>query len=317
MRKVYWGSLLLLLLYACAVNYDVGTIEDADKHIIINGYLDPEYPVVVHLYQYSGGINGKVAGLTDSHITLKENGEIRFDGTCNDSLFVLDYHPKAGAKYNIEVSTSGYETVRAATSVPHPIVCEADFTAGEDDYSMNDDLVTLNKFSYHSFANPALWIISQMISEEDEVEQYNEIYVDNVFVDKTNSFGGMGAPNAVVGGMYHEGYLRVKSRYVQHLTELIFTPTHTIYWGNEGMSSPQNRIRIELIAASPEFDKYNKSLYEQKSMIVYDEDISSIFYQPKGVYGNIENGTGIFAGINKTAFVFDYPVYKNPYPWND
>ena len=52
-------------------------------------------------------------------------------------------------------------------------------------------------------------------------------------------------------------------------------------------------------------------------MIVYDEDISSIFYQPKGVYGNIENGAGIFAGISKTVFVFDYPVYKNPYPWND
>ena len=52
-------------------------------------------------------------------------------------------------------------------------------------------------------------------------------------------------------------------------------------------------------------------------MIVYDEDISSIFYQPKSVYSNIENGTGIFAGISKTFFVFDYPVYKNSFPWND
>ena len=101
--------------------------------------------------------------------------------------------------------------------------------------------------------------------------------------------------------MYHEGYLRVKSNYVQHLTDIVFTPSYVIYLNDEGLSSPQNRIRVELIAASPEFDKYNKSLYEQKSMIVYDEDISSIFYQPKNVYSNIENGNGIFAGFSKTS----------------
>lgn len=215
--------------------------------------------------------------------------------------------PKAGATYELEVSATGYETVKATTTIPYPIVCDVDFNAGDDLYSMRDDLVTLRNFSYNSFSSPALWIIAQRISETDEVEQYDEIYVDNVFVDKTNSFGGMGAPSVVVGSMYHEGYLRVKSNYVQHLTDIVFTPSYVIYLNDEGLSSPQNRIRVELIAASPEFDKYNKSLYEQKSMIVYDEDISSIFYQPKNVYSNIENGNGIFAGFSKTSFVFDYP----------
>lgn len=318
MNKLILGALSLVLLYACTVDYPVDDLSDGiAKQIIVNGYLIAEQPVAIHLYRHTGGKDGKVSGLTQAHVLLKEDGQILFDDICDDSIFTLEHQPRTGAKYEIEVAATGYETVKATTSIPHPIVCEADFTAGENDYSRSDDLVTLNKFSYNSLANPALWIISQMISEEDEVEQYNEIYVDNVFVDKTNSFGGMGAPNEVVGGMYHEGYLRVKSKYVQHLTELIFTPTHAIYWGDEGMSSPQNRIRVELVAAGPEFDKYNKSLYEQKSMIVYDEDISSIFYQPKSVYSNIENCAGIFAGISKTVFVFDYPVYKNNYPWND
>ena len=318
MNKLILGALSLVLLYACTVDYPVDDLSDGiAKQIIVNGYLIAEQPVAIHLYRHTGGKDGKVSGLTQAHVLLKEDGQILFDDICDDSIFTLEHQPRTGAKYEIEVAATGYETVKATTSIPHPIVCEADFTAGENDYSRSDDLVTLNKFSYNSLANPALWIISQMISEEDEVEQYNEIYVDNVFVDKTNSFGGMGAPNEVVGGMYHEGYLRVMSKYVQHLTELIFTPTHAIYWGDEGMSSPQNRIRVELVAAGPEFDKYNKSLYEQKSMIVYDEDISSIFYQPKSVYSNIENGAGIFAGISKTVFVFDYPVYKNNYPWND
>lgn len=301
----------MVLLYACSMDYAVEDLSlSISKQIIINGYLITEQPVTIYLYHHSGAKDGKVEGLTQSHLLLKEDGQVLYDGICSDSLFILDHHPKAGTKYEIEVSATGYETVKASTAIPHPILCEADFNAGDDENSMRDDLVTLSKFSYNTFDNPALWIISQKISEEDEKEQYNEIYVDNVFVDKTNGFGGMGPPNDVVGGMYHEGYLRVKSKYVQHLTEIVFTPTHVSYWGVEGMSSPQNRIRVELIAASPEFDKYNKSLYEQKSMIVYDEDISSIFYQPKSVYSNIENGNGIFAGISKTSFVFDYPVYK-------
>ena len=311
MKRLILGVLSMVLLYACSVDY---TIEDISsgiaKQIIINGYLVAEQPVAIHLYHHEGEKDNKVKGLMQAHLILKEDGQVLYDGICSDSLFTLDHLPKAGAKYELEASAIGYETVKATTTIPYPIVCKADFNAGDDDYSMRDDLVTLSNFSYNSFANPALWIISNRISEEDEVEQYNEIYADNVFVDKTNSFGGMGAPNDVVGGMYHEGYLRVKSKYVQHLTDIVFTPTHASYWGVEGMSSPQNRIRVELIAASPEFDKYNKSLYQQKSMIVYDEDISSIFYQPKSVYSNIENGTGIFAGFSKTSFVFDYPVYK-------
>ena len=311
MKKLILGALSMVFLYACSVDYAVEDLSSGiAKQIIVNGYLVAEQPVTIHLYHHGGEKDGKVEGLTQSHLLLKEDGLVLFDGICIDSLFTLDHHIKAGAKYEIEVSATGYETVKATTAIPHQIVCKADFNAGDDDISMRDDLVTLSRFSYNSFANPALWITSQRISEEDEVVQYNEIYVDNVFVDKTNSFGGMGAPNDVVGGMYHEGYLRVKSKYVKHLTDIVFTPTHVRYEDDEGMSSAQNRIRVELIAASPEFDKYNKSLYEQKSMIVYDEDISSIFYQPKSVYSNIENGSGIFAGISKTSFVFDYPVYK-------
>jgi len=311
MKKLILGAFSMVLLNACSVDYAIDDLSSGNaKQIIVNGYLIAEQPVTIYLYHNDGDKDGKVKGLTQSHLLLKEDGQVLFNGICNDSLFILDHLPKAGAEYELEVSATGYKTVKATTAIPYPIFCEADFNAGDDDYSMRDDLVRLTNFSYNSFYNPALWIISQRISEEDEVEQYNEIYVENVFIDKTNSFGGMGAPNDVVGGMYHEGYLRVKSKYVQHLTDVVFTPTHVSYWGVEGMSSPQNRIRVELIAAGPEFDKYNKSLYEQKSMIVYDEDISSIFYQPKGVYSNIESGTGIFAGISKTSFVFDYPVYK-------
>lgn len=311
MKRLIWGVLSILLLNGCAVDYAINDLSSGNaKQIIVNGYLVAEQPITIHLYHNEGVKDGIVKGLTQSHLLLKENGQVLFDGICNDSLFTLDHHAKVGAEYEIEVSATGYETVTATTTIPYPIVCKAEFNAGDDDYSMRDDLVILSNFSYNSFANPSLWIISHRISEEDEVEQYNEIYADNVFVDKTNSFGGMGAPNDVVGGIYHEGYLRVKSKYVQHITDIVFTPTHVSYWGVEGMSSPQNRIRVELIAASPEFDKYNKSLYQQKSMIVYDEDISSIFYQPKSVYSNIENGNGIFAGISKTSFVFDYPVYK-------
>lgn len=84
---------------------------------------------------------------------------------------------------------------------------------------------------------------------------------------------------------------------------LIFTPNFVYSSGVVMPDSRQKSIMVKLITASAEYDQYNKTLFEQKSMIVYDNDISSIFYQPKSVYCNIENGLGIFAGMSEVDYI--------------
>lgn len=308
MRTFFWSSILLLLLSSCVVDYNVGLITGVEKMIVVNGYLDPDNYITIQLYKHGEDEKANTVGLIGAHILLTEDNNVLYDDICNDSVFNINHYPKVGSKYTIEVSTSKFETVKAITTVPHPVVCDVNFDYGSDNWwEWRDDLVTINNFKFNTSTNSSLWIIAFALSEDDKVVQYNELYTNNEFVDETNSIGGMGAPNNIVGGMYNEGFIRVKGLNTHELSEIIFTPVYVSSSDHPGLGSSQNRIRVDAISASAEFDKYNRSLFEQKSMIVYEEDITSIFYQPKGVYSNVINGTGIFAGISKTVFNFEYP----------
>lgn len=309
MKKLLWSGLLLLILSSCVVDYNVGLVGDIENMIVVNGYLDPEDPITLHLYKHGENKQAKTVGLLGAHLLLSEDGNVLYDDICTDSIFTLNYYPKIGATYTLEVSTSGFETVNAKTTVPHSVECEGTFERkGEKWWDSRGDLVTLNNFKFNNSINSAMWVLAFMTTDEGEVTQYSDLYINNVYVDKTNQENGM-APNEVVGIMYNNGYMRFKSRYKENLSKegIVFTPSQTLYANYPDIVENQSGIRIDVISASPEFDKYNKSMYDQKMMIVYEEDISSVFYQPKGVYTNVNNGTGIFAGVSKTVLNFEYP----------
>lgn len=308
MKKLLCSSLLLLLLSSCVVDYNVELVADIEKMIVVNGYLDPENSITLNLYKHGEAKQAKTVGLLGAHLLLSEDGNVIYDDICTDSIFTLNHYPKVGATYTLEVSASGFETVKATTTIPHPVECEGKFEWDTEKWwDDRGDLVTLDYFKFKNSINSAMWVLAFMTTDDAQVIQYTDLYINNVYVDKTNQENGM-APNEVVGIMYNNGYLRFKSKYKDNLSEegIVFTPQKTSYANYPGYFDNQTGIRVDVISASPEFDKYNKSMYEQKMMIVYEEDISSVFYQPKGVYSNVNNGTGIFAGVSKTVLYFDY-----------
>lgn len=304
---------VILITISCSVDYRVETLSNNETDlIIVNGYLDAEKPINIELFKVQSSNKGSfINGLEGSRVIFKENEKVIYDDLCPDSVFTMNYYPQQGAVYGIEVSCNGFNTVKARTVIPQAIQCEPKFSTSDDYWDRSNDIVTLNHFTFHKNENASLWITSYMILENDEIIQYSEIFSSNVLVDKINSVAGTGVKNNVVGSIYYNGFLRIKNKDLSNLTEIAFTPNYVIYDNNPQLSAARKKIKVNLITASPEYDKYNKSLYEQKYMIVYDEDISSIFYQPKGVYSNIENGLGIFAGMSKISFLFDLPVSEN------
>jgi hypothetical protein len=172
-----------------------------------------------------------------------------------------------------------------------------------------------------------MWVTTYGVFEKDEIEedaQYIYLYTKNVFVDKVNSTNGF-IENEEVGSIYYENFLRVKNKNLPLLDDLVFSPascqtgylqnsydTLMVWGGNEYLNSNpwpyQTKIKVKIIAASPEFDQFYKSLYEQKSgSLLSNGDIASAF-EPKKVYSNIENGLGIFAGMNETNNLIDLQV---------
>ncbi len=311
MRLEFFGYCFIFLFFiSCSVDYEIGeSFVKEQQRIVVNGYLSPGKPIQIHLYELmdSGG-SYIVKGLTGSHVVLRENGIILFDAICPDSIFVMQYNPQAGATYSIEVIHEGLQTVKAQTGIPDAIHCRASFFSGKEYWDTSQYIVKLDSFEWPQNEGTYLWITAYQLFENGKVVQYNELYTNNVLVDKLNSVAGMGAKNETVGSIYYNGFLRIKNKNIPHLTELLLTPNYVADGSNYNPEGSQNGIRIKLMTASSEYDKYNKSLYEQKYRIVYDEDISSVFYQPNGVYTNVENGLGIFAGMNEVNFVFGLPV---------
>lgn len=310
-KNIILTFLIAVAVNSCSVDYDFDIPKSNEpERIIVNGLLNPSEHIQIRLYRLQ---NEGCTGLKDARVILKEEEDVLYDGICYDSLFSMTYFPKANAAYAIEVSCDGLETVKAQTRVPAPIRCNVRFiTFGESGGYFrydSEDKVELNSFEIPPAGDVCLWITAYRVLRDNEEEQYNELYTKNALVDKANSVVGMGVRNEAVGSIYHNGFIRVKNKNLPFLDELVFTPAYAYVLDKMPLSSsPQTKIKIKLITASPEYDRFGKSLYEQKSMIVYDEDPSSVFFQPRTVYSNIENGTGIFAGINDADVLFDIPA---------
>lgn len=299
---------LSLLSMSCSVDYDLDPSSmNESERLVINSFLSPLKAIQVDLYKLQKGQQAySCIGIQGAHITLKENETVLFDDFYSDSIFILNYLPIAGATYSIEVSYENLRLAKAKTSIPKAIHCTGEFTY-EIYWESNSFLFRLQDFIIPPNNSASLWITAYQEYKDGETVQYNEIYINNVFIDKTNSVGGMSAINNAVGSIYYESFLRIKNTNIHKLNELLFTPLKAYYF-DETYSSDQERIKVKLITASPEYDQYCKTLYEQKKRIINDDDMSSIFYQPNPVYGNIDDGLGIFAGMNEVDYCFDYPV---------
>lgn len=292
---------------SCAVDYDMeqSTVNESER-LVVNGILSPQKPLQLKLYKLQKGQQGYYCvGLTGAHIYIKENETVLFDGIFSDSVFNINYFPIAGATYSIEVSYENFETIKAKTSIPNAIHCISGFTYGKywDIYSY---IIKLNYFEIPQKNQASLWITAYLLVDGGDTIQYNELYANNILVDKTNSVGGMDVVNDSVGSIYYESFMRIKNMNLSRMDDFFFTPIKAYLFDEEYVSN-QEKIQVKLITASPEYDQYSKSLYEQKRMFIYDDDITSVFFQPNAVYCNIQNGLGIFAGMNEEDFEIVLP----------
>ena len=119
MQKVY-VFLGILLLTSCTIDYNIGkSFVNEQERIIVNGYLNPSEFVRVHLHKLQKKNNNYVAtGLTGYRIIFKENETILYEGIYQDSIFEIDYLPRTGNRYSIEVAYPDLQTAKAKTLIP-------------------------------------------------------------------------------------------------------------------------------------------------------------------------------------------------------
>ncbi|GHV21908.1 hypothetical protein FACS189428_3090 [Clostridia bacterium] len=297
---------------ACYVDYEMrdSFVPESD-YLVINSLLSPRKPIRIDFYQITKADSGYVyTSLKGVHVLLKEDSQVLYNAVCEDSVLKLPHYPKAGCSYALEAYIKEGEIATASTLVPVPATCNASIHFGDAGYYRSDDYMYFSDFHIDTKTQASLWITACDVFDTGDTGQCDEIYTNHPLVDKFNREEGGYVLNPQVGSLIHSLFLRVKNKHLDLFDHLYMMPTRTnlVDVGDNEDKKPV-QYQVKLIVASKECDQYGKSLYEQKSMFIYEDDISAIVYQPMQVYSNIKGGLGIFAGMNETDYFFDIPAY--------
>ncbi|MDL2247228.1 DUF4249 domain-containing protein [Bacteroides sp. OttesenSCG-928-J23] len=289
------------LFVGCTTDYDVGNMHYGKGECMgVNAVLSPQNPIRINLFQvrmkddtYSS------SGLMGAHILLEEDGRVIYEGVSADSILVLPEKPQVGRLYSIKVSYAGLKSVTAYTTIPEAIACDVSMEIVENSWSTKDYLVKLDAFEVSRQSKASLWVTAHEENADGEMFGFWQLYCNSSLLDRENAEIGVGSmQNKWVGAVYYELFLRIKNKNIAQVNEILFTP-YTYGYQKDA------KLVIQLVSANSEYDQYCKTLYRQQLIKSYDDALSMMFFQPEEVYGNVENGLGIFAGVNQQSYYFD------------
>ena len=159
--------LLCLLVSACTIDYDVDIPSSSINKLVLSACLETESPIICKFYTCKS--NDKYDPAKEVNVTLKEDGQIIYQGIINQGELKLDYLPKAGKKYTILAQRDGFMEISAETKIPPLLTCKPGF-------DQEKSMVTLSDFSEKHNGN-SLWITASSLHEQDITVQYQELHL--------------------------------------------------------------------------------------------------------------------------------------------
>ncbi|MFV0268252.1 MAG: DUF4249 domain-containing protein [Draconibacterium sp.] len=276
-------SVLTVLFLSCEkeVNLDF----NHESKPCINCVLNPDSLIHAHL-SFSGALNhqGDLVPVEHASILLYENdefvGELK---TQNNGHYKLNFKPKAGGTYNIEVQLDGYKTITASTSVPD----DPDITYKKDTIEITDHL------------NRPIFDMNVSLNDKTGKDFY--------WLYETWTIGGRnyGGANHEVNAPFVDDF----NRTFETDTKYGFTHFLQIRLTDEGFDGQVMEFTIpdlfdrteyqaqHFLNADEHYDKYIKTTIINKMK----EDSELPFYEPVQIYSNVENGYGIFGSCSITT----------------
>lgn len=287
-------SFISVLIFSCTLESDFDYTSNKDI-LTVNSILSPEKPVSLSITKVSPYPNkgDTFETVANANVLLFENETLLGSLLFNDSTlqYEMDYHPKVSANYYVEVDVPGYETLSAKTYIPE------DFS-GQNCYYFNPNMVArislsdlgkdesywihfISKVWYRDILEDSSYYVEGSIwSPISDEKIFDDFNVDH-FDSKTS----------------YSKYLRIGDE-VENI-QFEVTSWETLYWFRNFRPEDlkeEEYLDMVVFKASPEMDKYWKAILVNYENSNFEEP--NPFYEPISGYSNIENGTGIFAGIN-------------------
>jgi hypothetical protein len=328
----YIACLLLSgsLLFSCTQELDY-PFPQGKKQLVLNSILHPDSIIKVSLTKTLP------MGTTGSDFPVVENAEIKLyeddvligRPAFQDSVYMLDYQPKAGSTYRVKVEVPGFPLVKASDRMPEVVEASTCFELS-DRYDL--DFVGANAIQHIYIQDPigienSYWFYKPTIKLSDRncdktsgqikiTDDCMEVvpgdhppmyYSFSTVPDRFNSY-----IDVLSGGItVYDFYIRVEDQSFDG------QQIHFDMAGNYFPNQPEDNSEddwynnLQLINASQHYDRYLKSAvtYALRSDLYTDEDISfKPFSEIIQSYSNVENGTGIFGAYNSVSIAIeDHP----------
>jgi hypothetical protein len=286
MKKIFFISVLSSFFLACEKEIELKS-DEITPRIVINSLFTANDTIHLEISESRSVLyEGTLPRITNATAKLFDANNVllgTFTHAGDGNYFLADPKPIVGARYNLEVSAIGFETVKATSETPSLInitSIDTNSTFGTDPrfnfaLTFSDNPDQKNYYGVSVYTN--VYSIDPETSEKTLLYTYSgfnsrEFYIINGFKD--------------VDGEIYGGELYFSDESFNGQT-IVFDGANYPFFAEEFQ---EIEMVIGLISMSEDLFKYNVTYSK------YLEAQGDFFAEPVRVYSNVENGFGIFGG---------------------
>ncbi len=314
---------LILVLSIC---FSVSCTQSIDlpfpthqQKVVLNGLLNPDSTIKIHLsWSKPLGTERKFAPIENATVKIYENDkQIGIATHKTKGIYVLPYFPKPNFIYKVEAEVPDYGRVTAHDKVPekaqvgklsfkripsNSIECTIaikDIPAQVNAYWVTDFMKTKGNYDYDIFTRSFF-----LVDTLTRIRGNFLIYSDGIYLDKFNA-----TFDASSGRYAYRYYLRQDDEgFDGQIIPISFlnAPDISQLKGIDGVRASVT-YWIDVIHASPEYDKYFKSslIHHINTSFGIEANTPDPFAEPIKIYSNVNNGLGIFAAYHLNRIILE------------
>ncbi len=312
MRKIIIISFVIFftIFASCRKKLDID-IPDTEKHIVLNGIINPDSIIKVRVTQSKSVLDdSKIQNLENADVKLFKNDEFAENLQYSDSGFFYSVlKPEINSNYKITVDYENLKSVNAGISLyTPPVIKKVDTILQTEIYDYGDgyaDTTYMIHFELQ-FDDPATSSDYYFLSVSQLAPFFDYTDTSIVFAGYEEYSVYFDTNDPVLSKDNNEFYLdRMNGKVFSdelfngNSYTLSFTANYQnyrdIYYKNNDASQYPSMIVLKLLKVTEAIYNYIFS-YNLNQQTEFDP-----FAQPVQVYSNVENGLGLVSGYTMTT----------------
>ncbi|MDW3196394.1 MAG: DUF4249 domain-containing protein [Cytophagales bacterium] len=306
---------LFFALNACQEALVDIDVDDSTPRLVVGGLFAPEEEMVIKLTRsvsIAESTRFSDFDVKDANVRIYEGGtivdELRFREQRDDSdrpvndwgayYATAGFVPESGKTYTLVVEAPGFEPVRATTTIPGAV-----------------DIVTFDVEEVAFQTREAPMVVAANLSFADDPSQKNYYAVE---VLGTALIGQWYDDNDELVTVYDSASVNIKATLPDKIdfdAEVSPFKDNILYLSDDAFNGELYALDLSLGLVT-DLERYSSFkaqlkhiteehyLYATTGQLQEQETAENPFSQPVQVFGNIENGLGIFAGFGKSRLEY-------------